>query len=183
MNDDTFEHKGYTFRVEILTDENDSPWEQEDGHGPVTGWTRRDKLPGEWVLCSDRFSKRYYNFQEAMQTAKIDRWDAPPYGVGTKGEQALRAVTADYEWLRRWCAGDWYYVTLRVTLMKEDEDGGLVKTDLDDYLGAVEYDYRQSGFWMECAKEMADDLIIQFEHGVEQERIDNRFQDAMANAL
>ena len=36
MNDDTFEHKGHTFRVKVLDDDNDPPWEQGDGHGPVT---------------------------------------------------------------------------------------------------------------------------------------------------
>ncbi len=183
MNDDRFEHKGYTFSVKVLDDENYPPWEQEEGHGPVTDWTRRSKHPGEWSLCSDRGSSRYYNFQEAMQTAKIDGWDAPPYGVGTKGERALRAVKEDYEWLRHWCSGDWCYVTLHVTLLREDEEGECVKTDFDDYLGAVEYDYSQTGYWMYCAKEMAEDLIRQFEQTIEDERIENRFRDAMENAL
>lgn len=183
MDDDRFEHKGYTFSVKILMDENYPPWEMEEGHRPVTDWTRRSKHPGEWSLCSDRGSSRYYNFQEAMQTAKIDGWDAPPYGVGTKGERALRAVKEDYEWLRRWCSGDWCYVTLHVTLLREDEEGECVKTDFDDYLGAVEYDYSQTGYWMYCAKEMAEDLIRQFEQTIEDERIENRFRDAMANAL
>lgn len=183
MNDDTFEHKGYTFRVKVEYDENDPPWEWTDGHGPVTDWVRRAKHPGEWVLCSDHGSSRYYNFQEAMETAKIDGWDAPPYGVGTKGERALRAVTADYEWLRKWCSGDWCYVTLHVILLKEDEDGDTVETEFEEYLGCVEYDYSQNGHWMECAKEMADELIRQFEQALEDERtlaqIENRFRDAM----
>ncbi len=179
MNDDTFEHKGYTFRVKVLDDHNDPPWEQEDGHGPVTDWVRRAKHPSEWLLCSDHGLSRYYNFQEAMQTAKIEGWDAPPYGVGTRGERALRAVTADYEWLRKWCSGDWCYVTLHVTLLKEEGFGFLVATKYDDVLGGVEYDYGRSGFWLECAKEMADELISQAEGAAEDERIENRFRDAM----
>ena len=179
MNDDTFEHKGYTFRVKVLDDDNDPPWEQGGGHGPVTDWVRRAKHPSEWLLCSDHGSSRYYNFQEAMQTAKIDGWDAPPCGVGTKGERALRAVTADYEWLRKWCSGDWCYVTLHVTLLKEEGFGFLVATEFEEYLGGVEYDYRSSGFWLECAKEMADELISQAERAAEDERIENRFRDAM----
>ncbi len=179
MNDDTFEHKGYTFRVKISYDENDQPWEQEDGHGPVTDWVRRAKHPSEWVLCSDHGSSRYYNFQEAMQTAKIDGWDTPPYGVGTKGERALRAVTADYDYLRKWCSGYWCYVTLHVTLLKEEGFGFLVATKYEDVFGGIACDHSQNGPWMECAKDMADDLISQAERDAEDERVENRFRDAM----
>lgn len=57
----------YTFRTETVTrngvdyvveyeNETDQflPWEEDEGHGPVSDWTTRDKKPGELVLASDR---------------------------------------------------------------------------------------------------------------------------------
>jgi hypothetical protein len=72
---DTFGHEGLTFRVEF-EDDTDSgpPWEECDGHGVVSDWTRRDKCPGERVLCSDRGSKRYYDVQASTAIAKRDGW-------------------------------------------------------------------------------------------------------------
>lgn len=102
---------GFTITARLENDDdNEPPWSMCDGHGPVSEWTRRDKLPGERVLCEDHGSKRYYDFQAAVKEARKDGWDAPPYKTGTKGQQAVRAVEADFEYLRRWCNGDWRYV-------------------------------------------------------------------------
>ena len=66
---DTIELQGRRFRVEVEADEgHETPWDYEDGHGPVSDWTRRDKRPGERVLCSDRSSKRFYDFAQAVKT-------------------------------------------------------------------------------------------------------------------
>ena len=87
-----------------------APWEEEDGHGEVSEWTARDKRPGERVLISDRQSKRFYDFAGAVELAKRDGWDTPPYGTGTKGERAARAAEADYRNLKAWADNEWYYV-------------------------------------------------------------------------
>ena len=60
-------------------DQNNPPWENEDGHGPVSDWTRRDKRPGEIELNSDHGSKRYYDFQEACKIARRDGWGFMPH--------------------------------------------------------------------------------------------------------
>ena len=50
------------------------PWEECDGHGPISDWVQRDKHAGERVLWSDGFVRRLYDFAEAMKIAKRDRW-------------------------------------------------------------------------------------------------------------
>jgi hypothetical protein len=96
----------------VQDDNNEAPWENEDGHRPVSEWTRRDKRPGELVLCEDRSSKRYYDFEGACKIALRDGWNAEPYDVPgeTRRQRAARAVWADYHRLRKWCDGQWYYV-------------------------------------------------------------------------
>lgn len=77
---DTLEHNGRIYAVEILPDEHHgAPWEEEDGHGPVSGWTRRDKAPGEMVLCKDRGMRRLYDFAEACRIARRDGWGFLPF--------------------------------------------------------------------------------------------------------
>lgn len=51
-----------------------APWDNCDGHGPVSDWTRRDKKPGELVLNTDRQSKRFYDYAEACRIARRDQW-------------------------------------------------------------------------------------------------------------
>ena len=157
MRNDTFEHDGRTFSVEVTRDDCDeTPWEWCDGNGPVSDWTTRDKHPGERVLCSDHGSKRYYDFAAAMKEARRDAWDAPPYLKGTKGEQALRAVTANFKYLKDWCDDRWFYASLHVTLL-DDDDGE--DTEYDEHLGMVEYDDSSDGYWMDDAREIASNIL------------------------
>src|SRR5690606_5719725 len=66
---------GLTFSVSLEYDYvHRAPWEECDGHGPVSDWTSRDKLPGERVLRHDRGSYRYYDVAEATRIAKRDGW-------------------------------------------------------------------------------------------------------------
>lgn len=67
--------EGYVFKVFLPDDDrNIPPWEDYDGHGPVSDWESRGKHPGEWVLNSDYGSKRFYDAQEANKIAKRDGW-------------------------------------------------------------------------------------------------------------
>ncbi|WP_396329310.1 hypothetical protein [Burkholderia anthina] len=71
----TIEGRVYRVRINVPYDEDmGAPWEEHDGHGPVSDWTTRDKRPGEWVLASERGSKRYYDAQEANRIAEQDGW-------------------------------------------------------------------------------------------------------------
>lgn len=116
-------HAGRTFRVEHHSDDTmGAPWEEHDGHGEVSGWTTRDKLPGELVLNTDGRSRRYYDYAGACRLARADRWDTPPYGTGTPGQRAARAARADFERLRDWCLDRWHWCGVVVVLL--DRDGG-----------------------------------------------------------
>ncbi len=172
---DTFEHKGYTFKVEFPHDSDmREPWKESSGHGNVTGWERRDKLPGERVLVTeDRAygAKRFYDFAGAVKTARKDGWGCKhstgetvdgkfvfTSGHATKGELALCAAECDYDYLRRWCNDDWTYINVHVTLLDDDGD----ETDTDEWLGGVE-DSDNGDYRGECAREMADEIVSRLE--------------------
>ena len=102
-----------TVTARIVADDSAAvPWLEHDGHGPVSEWTTQAKHPGERVLVEDGRSFRYYDWREAVQIARRDGWDAPPYGEGTAGQRAARAVQADFDRLRRFCADQWGWVGL-----------------------------------------------------------------------
>ena len=146
--------KELTFSVKFEHDQDaGAPWENSEGHGTVTGWVSRDKLPGELVLNTDRNSKRFYDFAEACKIALRDGWDAAPHNDGTesKRQQAAKAARADFEYLRQWCANQWEYVGVIVTLL--DDEGE--ETEVSDSLWSVESrdDYAET-----VARELADEL-------------------------
>lgn len=136
---------GIKFKVIIERDEDHgAPWEEGDGHGPVSDWTRRDKAPNERVLHEDHGSKRYYDFAKAVRIARKDGWDADPIGTGTKGETAARAAEADFKRMQSWCNDQWYYVGVIVTQFDSDGDETCnthslwgIESDCDDYLAEV----------------------------------------------
>ena len=117
------EISGLKFRVEHERDNDmDAPWKEHDGHGPVSDWANRNKKPGELILNESRWSKKYYDFQEACKIALRDGWDAKPYNTGneTKRQQAAKAARADFEHLRAWCADEWHWCGVIVKLLDDD---------------------------------------------------------------
>lgn len=151
--DDVVEVDGFEVTARLEADDScDTPWEREDGHGPVSEWTTRDKRPGERVLSSDRSSKRYYDVQEAIAIAKRDGWDAKPYG-GTKGAKAVRAVEADFERLRQWCADEWRYVGVVLTVSK----GGVTLNDHAASVWGIEDN--TTDYLVEVANELLDEAV------------------------
>lgn len=116
------ECSGFTFSVEYHYDEHTgSPWDEADGHGPVSGWERRDKKPGELILCEDRGSKRFYNYAEACRIALRDGWGAPGAIEGeTKRQKAARAAVSDFEYLRGWCNGEWHWAGIVVKMLDDE---------------------------------------------------------------
>ena len=121
------------YTTEIVHDSSSAaPWDEEDGHGPVSEWTTRAKRPGELILCEDRQSRRYYDFQAAVKMAR-DVWGCP---------DPADAARKDYERLRAWCRGDWGYVGVVVTCSAEGVDPGRaslwgIESDATDYLEEV----------------------------------------------
>ena len=155
----TFTHRGHTFRVRFPHDaDHGAPWEECDGHGPVSDWTRRDKRPGERILIEDHGSRRYYDVAEALQIARRDGWNTlsipAPAGGETPRQQAARAVEADYAFLRGWCRDDWQYVGVVVCLEDDDDTQQAslwgIESDADDYL-------------TETAYELADEIMARIE--------------------
>lgn len=157
-NGDTFTHEGLTFRFEVERDDHmRAPWEEDEGHGPVSKWTTRDKRPGEMIISEDGHHRRFYNFAAAVAIAKRDGWDAAPYG-GTRGERAARAAMADFKRLRDWCDDRWEWVYVKVTAL--DLPGEPWTT-----LGGIESD--AGDYFSEVAEQLADELIAQVAAEVE----------------
>ena len=74
-----FEHNGKHYVATIERhDDAGAPWDEHDGHGPVSDWTTRAKLPGEFVLSEDGSSKRFYDFADACRIARRDGWGYLP---------------------------------------------------------------------------------------------------------
>jgi len=143
MYDHTLEYGGHTFKAFIEPDyyHPGAPWDVEDCHGPVSGWEVRNryregsgKRPGEWELCRDGNSVRYYDAQEAMKIAKRDGWWLSEEDIAklalklnrtpTSGQIRAEAVRRDFEYLRGWCGGLWEYVGVVVAHVPQgvDED-------------------------------------------------------------
>lgn len=109
--------------VAIVPDsDTGAPWEENEGHGPVTDWTRRSKRAGELVLNRDGDSYRFYDYAEACKIALRDGWNAAPYDVPgeTPRQRAARAAMADYEHLRRWCTDQWHWAGVCLFLLPRD---------------------------------------------------------------
>lgn len=146
--------RDYTFAVKTERDEYScAPWEESDGHGPVSEWTYRDKLPGELVLNTDGRAKRFYDFAEACRIALRDGWGSRDAVEGmTRRHVAALAARQDYKYLKAWCDGEWYYVGVIVTLLDEDGEETAIEASLwgvedsdDDYI-------------RETARNLADEL-------------------------
>ena len=140
---------------------SEAPWEDSCCHGPVTDWVRRDKHAGERVLCSDSYSKRYYDFAEAMKIAKRDGWGLNPDEMAkltiklghapTKGQIIEAAVEHDFQYLKDWCDDKWHYIGVVVTLYNEDDEEQDERS-----LWRVE---DHGDYYQTIASELADELI------------------------
>lgn len=142
----TREHAGHTIRIDWFADDGSMgyPWDEHDGHGEVRCIRYRDysqipKEPGERVLYADRGQAWLYNFSRAIATAKSDGWDAEPYGQGTKGERAARAVEADFRYCQRWVTGDCYWIGYQVSVdgVETDSLWGIDSDSIDRFESEV----------------------------------------------
>lgn len=145
-----FEHAGLRFRARLEPDHTgQTPWE-DDGHGPVSDWTTRDKRPGEMVLNREGRCARYYDFAAAVAIAKRDGWNAEPYWrIETRGQRAAKAALADFKRIRDWCNDKWQYVGVVVERIGGafgdycgPDDGSLwgIESDSGDYMTEVALD-------------------------------------------
>ena len=106
---------GTTLVVEYYYDaDSGAPWRECDGHGVVSEWIHRDKKPGERVLHADHHMRLYYDVQQTTAIALRDGWGVAGQTFATKRQQAAAAVEADFQYLRRWCQDDWFYIGIVV---------------------------------------------------------------------
>ena len=163
---ETIEINGRTFTVELDPDDAiGSPWQEYDGCGIVSDWRHQDDTghiptsPGERVLWRASRGKDalVYDWASTIAKAKAEGWGlcdderrklADELGrEPTAGEIRERAVQRDFDRMRAYCAGDWYYIVLTVT----DPISGLyeciggIESDCDDYVN-------------ELAKELAEQI-------------------------
>jgi hypothetical protein len=146
---DTFTHQGRTFTLRIERDDYmGEPWKEDDGHGVVSEWQRRQKRPHERILVSDRDSHRFYDVRESMKIALRDGWGCGIDGHqhATKRAAAACAVDRDFEHLRAWCADEWEWVSVIVTHGDETASLSGIESNAGEYL-------------METARELADEII------------------------
>lgn len=158
-----FEVCGQRFRAVMYHDDDTgAPWEDHDGHGPVSEWTTRDKRAGELVLNEDRRSKRFYDFAEACAIARRDGWGVtPPEGMTyeehkatmTPRQYAALAARANFERLRGWCKDEWHWCGLEVVSVDDDDE----PTSDAATLWALESD--DGAYLMDTARELAAGIL------------------------
>ncbi len=144
---DTITRGKFTLTARIHHDtDHGAPWDEEDGHGPVSDWRCADsKQAGELVLHTNHSKARFYDYAEACRIALRDGWDAAPYNEyksETPRQQAAKAALADYNRLRQWCGDQWSYVGVMVECSQDDIQLGEaslwgIESDCDDYLAEV----------------------------------------------
>lgn len=179
---DRFTLKGYTFRFTTERDEDmGPPWKEHDGHGPVSEWTTRGKLPGERILVSDgrdNPSRRYYDIQGAMKIALKDGWgprhcaicgkEEPGQELGPhaidhsftaerKRQTAARAVERDFQYCADWANDRWSWAYVRVVLL--DEHGAV--TGESESLGGIEDN--ADDYLTEIGYELAEEILSRVE--------------------
>ena len=95
----TCEKGGFEVTASVQRD-NDMgpPWKEHDGHGVVSDWRpKNSKRPVKGSCAKIRGPVDSTTGPLLSRSQKRDGWDAEPYGVGTKGERAVRAVQRDFE--------------------------------------------------------------------------------------
>jgi hypothetical protein len=152
--------KGNKFKMELAYDDiGGMPWGEDVRYGRVSEWTTRDKRPGEVLLCIDGRSKRYYDMQGAVKLARRE-WVSKD-SENTLGQNAVKAAQADFEHLRAWCDGNWWYACLHVVML---DDEGEELDGYDEYLGGVEDGYAKkfACYVMDCAQELAGQIETRY---------------------
>ena len=150
---DTFENHGRQFTVAFVPEYYErKPWEDDCGVGIVSDWTRRDKEPGERVLCDDRGSKRFYDFAGTVAKATRDGWGLSPTDKETLAKSLGRkptrkqiiaeSVERDFDRIRRWCNDQWQYIGVVVTDCESEESDSLwgIESDAREYLEEVAHE-------------------------------------------
>jgi len=128
------------YLIEYHHDETlSTPWDEFNYYGNVSEWTKRGKHPGELVLAEDCSGyKLYYDFQGAIKKLRHERH--------AKGDDLVKIARQEFEYLRDWYDGEWYYMSIVVTPITEDGDElrskshglwGIESNSSDDYIEEI----------------------------------------------
>lgn len=130
---DTIIRNGRHYSVTVEPDNGmlGAPWDEFDGHGIVSDWTRRAKGPGEVIISEDHHSRRLYDVVGTLAKARRDGWGlsdddkaALAARLGrqpTKREITAEAVRLDCNRMRQWCNDIWHWCGVVVTSPDGDE--------------------------------------------------------------
>lgn len=170
---DVFEHNGHTFRIEIIQDDNqEQPWEAHDGHGVVG---RAADMTGRSRLLYGRGSKLYYDQSATETRAMQEGWGLSDQDKDkltiklkhkpTQREIMLEAIEKDFEYLRSWCLGEWWWVGVKVVMVKvdQDADGGYFETKWQASLWGMESHAKE--YLTDTAYELADEILSERNEG------------------
>jgi hypothetical protein len=166
---------GMSYHIEVAYDEANynPPWEDFDCHGFVTDWVDYGNDGDNWLLNSDRGLHRYYDWKPSLKKALAENWGVR--GVNPH-ERAMDAIKADYDYLRRWCSNDWWYVNLTVTLFDEHEN----EIGFESCCG---FESDCEAYLCEIARGCVASLLVNERRArratKKQARIANRFRDAL----
>lgn len=168
---------GWKIKVAFEYDSDSGPpWKECDGHGVIYETRSREDHMDNWILNSERGWYRYYAWKASLELAVKDGWGCPPYDTST----AMDAVKSDYEFLRRWCNDEWWYVGMIVTLLDEDD------TELHEE-SCWGFDSDSIDYLCEQARSWAASMIVKEREDrraeVRQAHINSRFSDAMECGL
>lgn len=146
---------GYKFRVDVVSDNQSSPWEDEWELIEVRG--RRDKAPHHRKVPNSSF---VVDMRKKVKQAKKDGWRPPEDFLQrnlkgrnpTAGTLAMLAVESTFKRACQ-CGDYWSYVGVVVTLL--DKDG--VSTDIDQSCWGFESDYEEG--LQEAEKDLISEIL------------------------
>ncbi len=170
---------GWKLRVRVEGDNSyaELPWVDECGNGVVL-----DRLPHSYYDQTNLYwpigdSRGWYDVKASLAIALEEKWDAKPFGVGTKLEQAMRAVKANYAYLDGYAEGRWSYVGLIVELLDENDRVLEEESCWGFESDATEHLCSEVRSW---AAHMVVNQRRAKREAKRQEKIASRFADAMA---
>jgi hypothetical protein len=154
-------HEGWVLEYKLSRDDDaDAPWER----GGLLGEVRvvranrysyhnhaAGKRPGERVLDWTNSAGWAYDWRGAVATARKH---------GSTGPDAVRQANWEFDYLRRWLTGQWFYCDVAVRIISCPPQYKACLDDQDEYsyvIGGVESDATDS--IKEAAKELGDDAI------------------------
>lgn len=185
--------KGINFTVSIEPDyDQRAPWKEYDGCGIIRETSKRhvdgcsDKKPGERPMNNpDRNEYQfYYDTQATIKKAILESWGLSQENVDllsaklkrqpTKREIIRESVERDFKFCAGFINDDWQYYCVSIFPEGEENYYSYCLGGVDDYVDT---------YPGEVALELIENYLYDLAKQEKQEKINNRFADAMACGL